>query len=94
MVTHNPPNNRRAYQLPEFVKAQQALHRQQAKTLLAAYIAGDAAVQEEFKRHPDIDKPDFQPTLLDARMLVSSSGIVVRRLSLEKLKNDAENLLK
>jgi len=96
MPQHNlgAPSDRRAYQLPDSVKAQQALHQQQAKTLLAAYFAGDTAALAEFKRHPDIDKPDFKPTRLDARMLVSSSGIVVRRLSLEKLKKDAKDLFK
>ncbi len=88
------PDNRCAYQLPDSVKARQALHHQQAKALLAAYFANNATALAEFKRHPGIDKPDFQPTLLDARMLISSSGIVARRLSLEKLKKDAKNLFK
>lgn len=96
MSQHNlgAPSDRRAYQLPDSVKARQALHQQQAETLLAAYFAGDAAALAEFRRHPDIDKPNFRPTLLDARILISRSGIVVRRLSLEKLKKDAKDLCK
>lgn len=83
------------YQLPAAVKARQSRHQQQAEALLRAYQDGDPAAIAEFRQyHPDGGKPGFTPSLLGARLLVSSSPVAVRRLSLEKLKKEAKELLK
>lgn len=91
----NTGAGRGVYQLPDSVKSRLRKHQQQAVALLNAYQRGDAEAIAEFQgRHPDADKPDFQPTLLAARMLTSGRDVRVHKLSLEKLKKEAKDLLK
>ncbi|MDH5693205.1 MAG: DUF1835 domain-containing protein, partial [Gammaproteobacteria bacterium] len=52
------------------------------------------AIAEFKNRHPLAKDPNYKPSLLHARMLVSSEGTIVKRLSLEKLKKEAKDLLK
>ena len=97
MSKHNSssPDAQRVYQLPDAVKALQAKNQQQAEQLLAAYRNGDPQAIAEFQNHhPGAKKPDFNPSLIGARLLVSSSAVIVKRLSLEKLKKEAKDLLK
>jgi len=62
---------------------------------LSAYQQGDAEAVERFKEnHPEGKQASFTPTLQDARLLITGSGVRVRRLSLEKLKKEAKTLLK
>ncbi|MCF6255652.1 MAG: DUF1835 domain-containing protein [Gammaproteobacteria bacterium] len=66
-----------------------------AEQLLSAYQQGDAEAVERFKEnHPEGKQAGFTPTLQDARLLITGSGVRVRRLSLEKLKKEAKTLLK
>ncbi|VAX03723.1 hypothetical protein MNBD_GAMMA19-1134, partial [hydrothermal vent metagenome] len=66
-----------------------------AELLLSAYQQGDAEAVERFKEnHPEGKQAGFTPTLQDARLLITGSGVRVRRLSLEKLKKEAKTLLK
>ncbi len=81
--------------LSESTLALREHHKQQAEQLLEAYHHGDEAAVSEFRqRIPGAQSPDFVPTLLHARLLVSSSGLKVKNPSLEKLKKDAKDLLK
>ena len=67
----------------------------QAETLLAAYFSGDANAIARFQNnHPQGQADGFVPTLQDARLIVSAASTEVRRLSLEKLKKEAKDLLK
>ncbi len=67
----------------------------QAEILLAAYLSGDAnAVAHVQNNHPQGQEDGFVPTLQDARLIVSAASTKVRRLSLEKLKKVAKDLLK
>lgn len=70
-------------------------HKQQAEVLLNAYHNGDPYAIEQFKRRVSgAELTNFEPTLLQARMLVSSNSLKVKKLSLEKLKKNAKDLLK
>lgn len=70
-------------------------HQQDAELLLAAYRNGDEDAVALFKeRHPEANKADFQPTLVDARLLVSRDRFHLHKLSLDRLKREAKNLLK
>jgi len=67
----------------------------QAETLLTAYFNGDANAIARFQgNHPLGQTDGFVPTLQDARLIVSAASTEVRRLSLEKLKKEAKDLLK
>jgi len=90
-----PPGKQHVYLLPDATKALQAKNQLEAKRLLAAYRNGDPQAIAVFQdRHPEARKPGFNPTLLGARMLVSSSAFIMKRLSLEKLKKEAKDLVK
>jgi len=68
---------------------------EQAEQLLAAYQQGDSYAVAQFEDdHPQGKGSDFTPTLQDARLLISGKGVRVKRLSLEKLKKEAKDLLK
>ncbi len=91
----SPTNGRISSPLSESAKLKQQQHKQRAEQMLKAYYGGDAKVIAEFKEHCfGGDQPDFRPTLLQARMLASSDDLAVRKLSLEKLKKEAKDLLK
>ncbi len=67
----------------------------EAKQLLAAYRQGDSRAVVQFEEnHPQGKETDFIPTLQDARLLISNSGVRLKNLSLEKLKKEAKDLLK
>lgn len=81
--------------LSEEARSRQVSNHTKAKVLFDAYNAGEAWAIAEFRdNHPQGKDPDFTPTLLQARMMVSGSTTQVRRLSLEKLKKEAKELLK
>ncbi|MGD8913751.1 MAG: DUF1835 domain-containing protein [Candidatus Thiodiazotropha sp.] len=81
--------------LSEVAKQRQIIHHQKALALLNAYRAGDPEAVKEFREHCiGGNEPDFEATLLKARMLVSGGTTVVHRLSLEKLKKEAKDLIK
>lgn len=93
--TPGSPRGPHVYQMPGAVKARQTENRKQAERLLAGYRNGDPHAIAEFQnRHPDADDPGFNPSLLEARLLVSGDTAVVKRLSLEKLRKEAKDLLK
>lgn len=70
-------------------------HQRDAETLLESYNNGDDAAVALFKeRHPDSAKPDFKPTLVDARLLVSRDSFHLQDLTMERLKREAKRLLK
>ena len=88
-------NQRQLSPLTESIQSTQNKHQQQARQLLDDYNNGDSVAVEKFRlRVPEANHPGFQPTLLQARMLVASDGLIVRRLSLEKLKKEAKDLIK
>ena len=67
----------------------------EAEQLLAAYQRGEQSAVSQFEeRHPQGKKVGFKPTLQDARLLVSGRRIRATRLSLEKLKKEAKDLVK
>lgn len=81
--------------LSDAAKQRQIEHHQKALALLNAYHAGDPEAVKEFREHCiGGNEPDFEATLMKARMLVSGDTTVVRRLSLEKLKKEAKDLFK
>ena len=66
-----------------------------AQALLSAYQRGDEHARQRFRtEHPKGQEIGFEPTLLDARLLVSSEALQVKKLSIEKLKKEAKDLLK
>ncbi len=70
-------------------------HQQEAKRLLQAYVDGDSDTVDLFQKFlPDAKRSDFQPTLQDARFIVSRQSLKVNRLNLQKLRKDAKDLLK
>ncbi len=86
---------KRSAALSSHALQKQRENQQQAEALLSAYHAGDPIAIAEFRnRCPDGQDADFEATLLKARMLVSGTPLIVRRLSLEKLKKEAKDLLK
>jgi hypothetical protein len=67
----------------------------QAEQLLSAYQQGAPKAIAQFEEHhPQAKQPGFTPTLQDARLLISASGVRIKKLSLEKLKKEAKDLLK
>ncbi len=81
--------------LSDAAKQRQIEHRRKALALLNAYHAGDPEAIKEFRERAIGGKePNFEATLLKARMLVSSRSTKVHRLSLEKLKKEAKDLFK
>jgi hypothetical protein len=79
----------------DITKSLQEKHQKQASQLLDDYNKGKPRAIEQFHRSlPESIKPDFRPSMLQARMLVASNGLIVKRLSLEKLKKEAKDLLK
>ena len=76
-------------------KSLQRKHQQQAQQLVDAYNNGDPHAIEKFhSRISEATFPDYKPSLLQARMLVASDNMIPRKLSLEKLKKEAKELLK
>ena len=76
-------------------KSIQAKHQQQARELFDSFNKGDPqAVALFLSKIPEANKVDFRPSLLQARMLVAGDGLIVKRLSLEKLKKEANERLK
>lgn len=70
-------------------------YQQRAQALLNAYNNGDPQTVEKFHTAiPNAKQPGYTPTLLHARLLVASSRTIPKRLSLEKLKKEAKDLLK
>ncbi len=70
-------------------------HQKEALSLLDAYFSGDQTVIELFsKLLPDGERPDFQPTIQDARYIASKQSLKLNRLNLQKLRKDAKDLLK
>lgn len=66
-----------------------------AEALLAAYQAGDTeAIAHVTERHPRGKEPEFIPTLLDTRLIVSADEVKPKRLQLEVLKKQAKRLFK
>ena len=89
------PSTAKSRLLSDTAKQRQIEHHQKALALLNAYRAGDPEAVKEFRERAIGGKePDFEATLLKARMLVSSRTTKVRRLSLEKLKKEAKDLFK
>ncbi len=89
------PSAAKSRLLSDAAKQKQVEHQQKALTLLNAYHAGDPDVVKEFRERAIGGKePDFEATLLTARMLISSQTTTVHRLSLEKLKKEAKDLFK
>jgi hypothetical protein len=89
------PSAAKSRLLSDAAKQKQIEHQQKALTLLNAYHAGDPEVVKEFRERAIGGKePDFEATLLTARMLISSRTTTVHRLSLEKLKKEAKDLFK
>ncbi|MBL1275706.1 MAG: hypothetical protein COB30_006440 [Ectothiorhodospiraceae bacterium] len=92
---HRGVNARHALPVSNAVKAIQCRHQQQAQQLLEAYNNGDPHAIEKFhSRVPDATAADYKPLLLHARTLVASDNMIPRKLSLEKLKKEAKDLLK
>lgn len=70
-------------------------HQQQAQQLLDVYKNGDPHAIEKFhSRVADAASPNYTPSLLHARLLVASDNTIPKKLSLEKLKKEAKELLK
>jgi len=89
------PSAAKSRLLSEAAKQRQIEHHQKSLALLSAYHAGDPEAVKEFRERAIGGKePDFEATLLKARMLVSSRTTKVHRLSLEKLKKEAKDLYK
>ncbi|MDH5545955.1 MAG: DUF1835 domain-containing protein [Gammaproteobacteria bacterium] len=83
------------YCVPEPTEALRNSNQEKAVSLLNRYFAGDAGAIAQFRRHhPLASNTDFKPELIDARMLVSSEPMRIKKLSLEKLRKDAKKLLR
>ncbi len=94
-MPENKPSAANSRLMSDAAKQRQVEHHQKALALLNAYHAGDPEAVKEFREHCiGGDEPDFEATLLKARMLISGGTTVVHRLSLEKLKKEAKDLCK
>jgi|GEM_PF-108000 len=80
--------------LPLLSKTRYQQNLAQAECLLSAYQQGDSDAVARFGNHPQAKQPGFTPTVQDARLLVSSDSVRIKKLSLEKLRKEAKDLLK
>ena len=88
-------NLRQLSPLTESIQSTQKKHQQQARQLLDDYNNGDSVAVEKFRRRvPEATHLDFQPSLLQARMLIASDGLIIKKLSLGKLRKEAKDLNK
>ena len=77
------------------VQPSRARNRRRAEKLLADFRRGDPAAITFFRQnHPQGQEPDFQPELIDARIVTVSDTVQAKPLSLETLKKRAKRLLK
>ncbi len=66
-----------------------------AKQLLKDYFEGRSSAIEQFKEnHPFGKQADFTPNLQDAHLLIAGKNVRIKKLSLEKLKKEAKDLLR
>lgn len=76
-------------------QSDRARNRRRAEKLLADFRRGDPVAITLFRQnHPQGQEPDFQPELIDARIVTVSDAVQAKPLSLETLKKRAKRLLK